>query len=121
MSESKSKAPGELSVVEERTQLDTQSSNEEHRPNISGMSASSQIPPISQIGFQPTKTLGEVDETTTNAKILTAFVDKLGALVEWRSLSLADGRKVFALCFPADKWQIEGGELVPVRSAKDEK
>lgn len=110
MSKSKSNLDGELSAVEEKEPLVTQSSNAAPRPNTSDMSANSQTHPTSQIGFQPTKAL-EIDETTTNAHLVTAFAAKLGALVEWRRLTLADGRGVIALVFPLDSWEID-----PVRS-----
>lgn len=120
MNKSRSKAPGESSVVEEKTPSDMQSSSEEPRPNISDMSGSSPNQ-TSQIGFQPTKALGELDKETTNARLVTTFAAELGALVEWRKLTLVDGREVFALCFPVGSWKISpNGELRPVRSVRND-
>jgi hypothetical protein len=42
-----------------------------------------------------------------HAKMIMAFVSKLGALVEWRKLKLGNGETVYALCFPVSKWLID--------------
>lgn len=117
MKQSKSRVHGELKDEAGSTQSATPSSSEAKKQNISGTSGSSQIQAQSQVGFLPTKALGE-PETTTNARLVVTFAAKLGSLVEWRKIQLADGREVFALCFPANVWGTnELGEL----EVKDEK
>jgi hypothetical protein len=48
-------------------------------------------------------------------RLILALVGKLGALVEWKKLTLADGREVYALVFPVSKWHVdpETKELQP--------
>jgi len=43
-----------------------------------------------------------------HARMIMAFVSKLGALVFWRKVKLGDGQTVYALCFPVSKWQLDG-------------
>ena len=120
MSELKSKAPGELSVEDEKTRSDTPYTGAEPRPNISGMLESIPNQATSPIGFQATKPSKDSEETT-NARIISTFADKLGALVEWQRLTLKDGREVYALCFPVRSWEISpNGELQPVRSVRND-
>lgn len=100
-----------MSGVGERKLLDTPSSNGAKGKSTSATLESS-VEAKSQIGFQPTKPL-ELDENTTNAKLVVTFAAKLGALVVWKRLELADGREVIALCFPTNAWGTnEKGELV---------
>jgi hypothetical protein len=49
------------------------------------------------------------------ARLLQALAGKLGKLVEWKKLTLGDGREVYALCFPVGKWHVdpESKELLP--------
>lgn len=49
------------------------------------------------------------------ARLIQALAGKLGKLVEWKKLTLGDGREVYALCFPVGKWQVdpESKELLP--------
>jgi hypothetical protein len=49
------------------------------------------------------------------ARLIQALAAKLGKLVEWKKLSLKDGRKVYALVFPVDKWDVDAvsKELLP--------
>jgi hypothetical protein len=117
MSKSKSNPAGASSDVDEKEPSVMPSTDEAPRPSISDTSASSPTQATNQIGFQPTKN-SVVDETTTNAQLITAFAGKLGSLVEWRRLTLADGRTVIALVFPTDHWQVDpvSSELKPVRS-----
>lgn len=51
-----------------------------------------------------------------HAKIISAFAAKLGALVEWRKVSLRDGREGYALFFDTDKWLVDPltKELTPL-------
>jgi hypothetical protein len=48
-------------------------------------------------------------------RLILALAAKLGTLVEWKKLTLVDGREVYALVFPVSKWQVdpETKELQP--------
>ena len=48
-------------------------------------------------------------------RLIQALAGKLGELVEWRKLTLGDGRTVYALCFPVGKWRVDpvSKELLP--------
>lgn len=48
-------------------------------------------------------------------RLIQALAAKLGALVEWRKLTLGDGREVYALVFPVSNWRVdpESKELLP--------
>ena len=48
-------------------------------------------------------------------RLIQALAGKLGELVEWRKLTLGDGRTVYALCFPVGKWHVDtvSKELLP--------
>jgi hypothetical protein len=48
-------------------------------------------------------------------RLIQALVGKLGTLVEWKKLTLGDGREVYALVFPVSKWRVdpETKELQP--------
>ena len=108
-----SKVTGASNAEAGKQPLAMLSSSEEPLSNILGMLGRDQIQEANQIGFQPTPALVEIDETTANVQVLTAFAVKLAKLVEWRRLELADGREVIALCFPLGVWQISpNGTLV---------
>lgn len=49
------------------------------------------------------------------ARLIQALGAKLGPLVEWKKLTLKDGRKVYALVFPVDTWDVDpvSKELLP--------
>jgi len=57
-----------------------------------------------------------VKQNLTHAKIISAFAAKLGALVEWRSIELGDGRTGWALFFDEKKWLVDpvSKELTPL-------
>lgn len=40
-------------------------------------------------------------------RLIQALVVKLGVLVEWKRLTLGDGRDVYALVFPVSKWEVD--------------
>ena len=40
-------------------------------------------------------------------RLIQALGAKLGALVFWRKVELADGQEVYALCFPVSSWQVD--------------
>jgi hypothetical protein len=40
-------------------------------------------------------------------RLIQALASKLGALVEWKRLTLGDGREVYALVFPVSKWEVD--------------
>jgi len=48
-------------------------------------------------------------------RLIQALGAKLGELVEWKKLTLGDGREVYALVFPVSKWRVdpETKELQP--------
>ena len=48
-------------------------------------------------------------------RLIQALAGKLGALVEWKKLTLGDGREVYALVFPVSKWEVDpvSKELLP--------
>ena len=52
----------------------------------------------------------------TQAKIIQVFAAKLGKAVEWRNITLGDGRKGYALFFDEFKWLIDPltFELLPL-------
>lgn len=54
-----------------------------------------------------------VDTNVGCGRIIQALAKKLGKLVEWKKLQLADGRVGWALFFHDKKWKYENGELVP--------
>jgi hypothetical protein len=66
----------------------------------------------SQKGSQATPNLQDVPNAS---RLIQALVGKLGALVEWKKLTLGDGREVYALVFPLNKWRVdpESKELLP--------
>lgn len=117
MKQSKSKVSGELSEGEEKTQSGMLSSSGEQGKNISDTLESSATQVRSQVGFQPTKALGE-PETTTNARIVVTFANALGALVQWRKIELVDGSVVIALCFPTNVWEISPNNELVVKVTK---
>lgn len=53
------------------------------------------------------------------ARLIQALGAKLGKLVEWKRLKLIDGRVVYALVFPTDKWEVDptSKELLPRKEA----
>lgn len=52
----------------------------------------------------------------TQAKIIQVFAAKLGKAVEWRNITLGDGRKGYALFFDETKWLVDPMtfELLPL-------
>lgn len=52
----------------------------------------------------------------TQAKIIQVFAAKLGKAVEWRNITLGDGRRGYALFFDETKWLIDPMtfELLPL-------
>lgn len=107
-SESKSTQNGELNGETTATPQDLPSSSEvlmpsqKNRPtsDISATTAKAKSPKASQ----PTPNLQDVPNAV---KLIQALGAKLGALVEWKRLTLGDGREVFALCFPVSKWEVD--------------
>ena len=48
------------------------------------------------------------------ARLIQALAAKLGKLVEWKKLTLGDGREVYALIFPVGKWDVDSdNKLTP--------
>ena len=99
------------------TRQDLQSTNVVN-PSTSGTSATT-VDPKSRKDSQRTPNLADV---TNASRLLQALSTKLGALVEWKKLELADGREAIALVFPLDKWTVdaETKELVPLGGVGNE-
>jgi hypothetical protein len=55
-------------------------------------------------GSQPTPNLQDVPNAV---HLIQALAKKLGSLVEWKKLTLGDGREVYALVFPVSKWEVD--------------
>jgi hypothetical protein len=57
-----------------------------------------------------------VNPLLTQARIIQVFASKLGKAVEWRNITLGDGRKGYALFFDEAKWLIDPMtfELLPL-------
>jgi hypothetical protein len=89
----------------------SQSSNEESQ-STSGISATTQSPKASQKDSPPTPNLRDAPNAS---RLIQALAAKLGKLVEWKKLTLGDGREVYALIFPTDRWQVDpvSKELLP--------
>lgn len=67
---------------------------------ISATTAKTKSPKVSQLtpNFQ---------DAPNAARIIQALAKALGTLVEWKKLTLGDGREVYALCFPVSKWEVD--------------
>ena len=106
----KSNPPGESSDVMTAIPPVLQSTNAES-PSTSDMSVTT-AKAKSPKDSQRTPNLQDAPNAT---RLLTALAAKLGALVEWKKLTLADGREVYALVFPVSKWTVdpEKKELQP--------
>ena len=57
-----------------------------------------------------------VNHLLTQARIIQVFASKLGKAVEWRNITLGDGRKGYALFFDEAKWLVDPMtfELLPL-------
>jgi hypothetical protein len=88
----------------------SQSSNEESRSTSDTSVTTPEAK--SQKGSQPTPNLRDAPNA---ARLIQALGAKLGKLVEWKKLTLGDGREVYALIFPTDKWHVDpvSKELLP--------
>ena len=102
--------PGELSDVMTEIHPVLPSTNAENR-STSDMSGTT-VKAKNQKDSQRTPNLQDVPNAT---RLILALVAKLGTLVEWKKLTLGDGREVYALVFPVSKWRIdpESKELQP--------
>lgn len=58
-----------------------------------------------------------VNPRAVHAKIISAFAEKLGTLVEWRRLELGDGRTGYVLFFDDTNWLVDpvSRELTPIK------
>lgn len=90
------------SSVETTESLSVTPSSSVESPSTSGMW---DFTPSPKTDSQPTKK-SQV-EVETQAGVLLAFASRLGKLVEWRKLTLGDGREVYALCFPLSHWTVD--------------
>jgi hypothetical protein len=102
---------GDLNGETTETLPVSQSSNEESR-STSDTSDTTQSRKPSQKDSQPTPNLRDAPNA---ARLIQALGAKLGKLVEWKKLTLGDGREVYALIFPTDKWHVDpvSKELLP--------
>lgn len=66
----------------------------------------------SQKGSQRTPNLRDAPNAS---RLIQALAAKLGPLVEWKKLTLGDGREAYALIFPVGKWNVDPDtkELLP--------
>jgi hypothetical protein len=66
----------------------------------------------SQKDSQPMTNLQDIPNAV---RLIQALAAKLGKLVEWKRLTLGDGREVYALVFPVSKWEVDSNtkELKP--------
>lgn len=80
-------------------------------PNTSATSATT-AEAKSPKGSQRTPNLQDAPNA---ARLIQALAAKLGVLVEWKKLTLGDGREAYALIFPVGKWYVdpESKELLP--------
>jgi hypothetical protein len=107
---SKSNQAGELSDVMTGTPQGSQSTNAVN-PSTSATSATTakaQSPKDSQA-------TPNLQDAPNAVRLIQALAGKLGALVEWKKLTLGDGREAYALVFPVSKWRVdpESKELQP--------
>jgi hypothetical protein len=107
---SKSNQAGASKDETTETRRASQSSNVEN-PSTSVMSATTPKAK-SPRDSQPTINL---QDNTNAVRLIQALAGKLGTLVEWKKLTLGDGREVYALIFPTGNWQIDPNskELLP--------
>jgi len=98
--------------------LDTQSSSEDGRSHMSDTSENGQNKEkeISPLILKLEE--GTESEISQIAKLIQALADKLVRLnkAEWRKIQIKDGRKGFALFFPASDWEIVNDELIELNS-----
>ncbi len=106
----KSTQGGELSGVTTGTPQASQSSSGESPSTsaISDTTAKAKSPKVSPAtpNFQ---------DAPNAAHLIQTLAKALGALVEWKKLTLGNGQEVYALVFPVSKWQVDpvSKELLP--------
>ena len=107
----KSNQVGVLKSETTETQQVTQSTNA-GSPSISVTLASTA--PQNPTSQTTPNSLG--NPLLTQAKIIQVFAAKLGKAVEWRNITLGDGRRGYALFFDETKWLIDPVtfELLPL-------
>ena len=99
---SKSKQVGELKDEMTGTPQGSQSTNAAN-PSTSATSATT-AKAKNPKASQPIPNLQDVPNAV---RLIQALAGKLGALVEWKRLTLGDGREVYALVFPVSKWEVD--------------
>ena len=98
--------------------MDTQSSSEDGRSRMSDTSENGQSneketsPLILKLDEESESEISQI------AKLIQALADKLirANKAEWRKIQIKDGRKGFALFFPASDWEIVNDELIELNS-----
>lgn len=92
-------------------------SSSEESPSISDISDITPDPKTSPKASRVTPNSQDPNlrDAPNAARLIQALSVKLGKLVEWKKLTLGDGREVYALCFPVSKWSVdpETKELLP--------
>lgn len=110
----KSNQRGVLKGETTDTQRDTQFTNAENQSISVTLASTVQKNQTSQ----HTPNSQNDNPNATYSKIVQVFGEKLVKLgkAEWRRVELKDGREVFALCFPTDKWLVDpvSKELTPL-------
>jgi hypothetical protein len=92
-------------VLNEETTVHPQGSQSINAANLSTSATSATTAKAqSPKGSQPTPNLQDVPNAV---RLIQALAGKLGALVEWKKLTLGDGREVYALVFPVSKWRVD--------------
>lgn len=78
-------------------------------------SVTSAITPIPKTNQKASQATPNFQDAPNASRLIQALAGKLGGLVEWKRLTLGDGREVYALIFPTDKWHVdsESKELLP--------
>jgi hypothetical protein len=108
--ESQSTRNGVSSEETTVTPQDLQSTNA-GSPSTLGISATTAKETSPKVS-QPTPNLQDIPNAV---RLIQALAAKLGTLVEWKKLTLGDGREVYALCFPVRSWEVDpaSNELRP--------
>lgn len=97
-----------LPASQSSSEASTQTPENPITSDISVTTAEAKSPKVSQ-------RTPNLQDAPNAARLIQALAAKLGALVEWKKLTLGDGRQVYALIFPIGKWDVDPQtkELLP--------
>ena len=100
----KSKRNGELNgeTTELRQGLQSSNAGKSSTSDMSAITAKARSPKVSQLTPN-----SQENPNTLPVRMILAFVGKLGNLVFWRTITLGNGEKVYALCFPVRSFEID--------------